>query len=226
MRLIMMGMVIAVAAAACGASGTASSPISPAALAPSSTPAVSTSPPPQQSTATPDPADESLSSPIPTMPPFPGTPLLALASGDVVDPSAVGGCRTVYYLVDVDVGDQCGPFGFEAVLASKPIPISTGEAMMFVAPPTYVFSVADTSLEKGWSVTIAPATALKGVDDAQPDGIPDTVAQVLASGLGPDATVTVRAQKTGDYVLQLGSPMSRDGWTFVGSFYCWLIRVG
>ena len=160
------------------------------------------------------------------MPPFPGVPSLAVGARGGVESPVQGGCGSVYYLTDVVGDDQCGPFVFDAVLASKPVLAGRGQTIRLIAPPTYVCSAADAGLAEGWSVKIATASALKGVEDDQAAGIPQKLVRVLASGLGPNVNVSARTPSTaGDYVIQLVCPMARDGWTFVGGFFYWLIRV-
>ncbi len=123
-------------------------------------------------------------------------------------------------------GDQCGPFLFDAVLRSTPVSASAGQPITITAPSTYAFSVIDADLAVGWSVEVAPAENLRGVRDDQAAGIPAKPARTLASGRGPDKTIHVRAPSTaGDFVLQVSAPVARDGWTFAGAFWYWLIRV-
>lgn len=137
-----------------------------------------------------------------------------------------GGCRTVYYLTEVDVGDQCGPFFFDDVLRLDPVTALVGEAVAIQAPAGYVFSVADASLSDGWSVKVAPASEVQGLQ-GESTGMPSDIGTVLAQGIGPDATVSVTLPtKPGTYVVQLVGPLARDGWTFAGSIYFWLVRVG
>jgi hypothetical protein len=163
---------------------------------------------------------------MPTMPPFPGVPSLAVGAGRAFKSPLQGGCGSVYYLAQVVAEDQCGPFVFDAVLALQPISAQRQQAMTITAPPTYGCSAADAGLAEGWAVGVADAGALRGVVDATAAGMPRRLATVRATGLGPVQKVSVRApSRVGEYVLELACPMDHNGWTFVGGFYYWLIRV-
>jgi hypothetical protein len=123
-------------------------------------------------------------------------------------------------------GDQCGPFAFDAVVKTPPLRVSLGQELTFLPPAAWAFSVKDTSLPTGWSVLVAPASGLAVVEDGTATGIPETLGQAVAAGVGPDIAVTVKAPtKAGDYVLQLAGPIARDGWTILGNLYYWRITV-
>lgn len=122
--------------------------------------------------------------------------------------------------------DQCGPFAFDAVVDAPALRVSPGQELTFVPPSAWAFSVKDTGLPTGWSVVVAQASALAGVEDETATGIPETLGHTFATGSGPDAEVTVKAPtKVGDYVLQLAAPLARDGWTILDGLYLWRITV-
>ena len=53
------------------------------------------------------------------------------------------------------------------------------------------------------------------------------IGTVVAEGLGPNNRVSVRMPaRKGTYVVELTGPLARDGWTFPGSLYYWLVEVG
>lgn len=153
-------------------------------------------------------------------------PKLSVGSVHGVESSVQGGCGTAFYGTDAVGGDQCGPFLFGAVLRSTPISVSAGQAIPISAPSTYALYVIDAGLAIGWSVEVAPAANLKGVEDDQAAGLPAELARTLARGRGPDTTMHVRAPSTaGAFVLQVAASVVRDGWTFADAFWYWLIRV-
>ncbi len=170
--------------------------------------------------ATASPSAEPMATPPPTMPPFPRTPTL-----DGHASSLEAGCRAVYYLDEMSTSDQCGPVSFDEVLRAKPISFSPGEQVTIVAPPDYVFSAIEAGLPDGWSVKIAPASDLTGLEVGF-YGMPKQVGRLLASGIGPDRRVRMTLPtKAGTYVVQLAAPLVRDGWTFAPNFSYWLVRV-
>ena len=163
---------------------------------------------------------EPVATPPPTIPPFPRTPTL-----DGHASSLEAGCRSVYHLSEYSTGDQCGTVTFDEVLRAKPIDFSSGEQVTIAAPPDYVFSAIDANLPDGWSVMIASASDLDGLEVGL-TGMPSEVGNVLASGPGPDREVQVTLPtKAGIYVVQLAAPLVRDGWTFAPSLAYWLVRV-
>ncbi len=171
-------------------------------------------------TATSSPSAEPIATPLPTIPPFPRTPTL-----DGHASSLEAGCRAVYYLSEMSTSDQCGPVGFDEVLRAKPIAFSPGEQVTIAAPPHYVFSAIDANLPDGWSVRIAPASDLEGLEVGS-TGMPKKVGRLLASGIGPDRKVRITLPtESGSYVIQLAAPLVRDSWTFAPSLAYWLVRV-
>jgi hypothetical protein len=171
-------------------------------------------------TATASPPAEPMATTPPTMPPFPRTPTL-----DGHASSLEAGCRAVYYQSEYNTGDQCGPVSFDEVLRAKSIAFSPGEQVTIAAPPHYVFSAIDANLPAGWSVMIASASDLEGLDIGL-HGMPKKAGRLLARGIGPDRRVRVTLPtKAGSYVVQLAAPLVRDGWTFAPSLAYWLVRV-
>ena len=160
------------------------------------------------------------------MPPFAGVPSLAVGAGGGIESPVQGGCGSVYYLTDLVGEDTCGPLVFDAVLASKPVLAGTAQSISLTAPPSYACSAALRDWPRAGRQRSHARAPSKGVEDDQAAGIPQKPARVLASGLGPNENVSARTpSKAGDYVIQLACPMARDGWTFVGGFFYWLIRV-
>jgi hypothetical protein len=160
---------------------------------------------------------------LPTLPPFPGIPTLG---GHMSELEA--GCRgTIYYKTKALHADQCGLPLFDEVLRLDRLTASPGERLLIEAPDGYAFSVADAQLSEGWSVRIAPSSALRRGVEIPLGGMEPHVGHVVARGLGPNARVRVKVPaKKGTYVVELTGPLARDGWTFPGSLYYWLVKVG
>jgi hypothetical protein len=157
------------------------------------------------------------------MPPFPGLPTLAgIAAG------FQAGCRgTIYYLRTPIHGDLCVLPLFDEVLRLDRLNAEPGERLLIQAPDGYSLSVADTPLSEGWSIRIAPSSALKRGREIPVSGISPRVGDVVARGLGPSDHVRVRMPtRKGTYVVELTGPLARDGWTFPGSLYYWQVTVG
>jgi hypothetical protein len=160
---------------------------------------------------------------LPTLPPFAGLPTL-----DGHRSGLQAGCRgTIYYLTTPIHGDACGLLRWDEVLRLDPLRASLRARVLLEAPEAYVFSVADAHLASGWSVRIALARALRRGTDIPLDGIASRIGTVVASGLGPNKRISVRMPaREGRYVVELTGPVARDGWTFPGSLYYWLVEVG
>jgi hypothetical protein len=157
------------------------------------------------------------------MPPFPGSPEL---NGQ--PPTLDAGCRTVYYLAEAIVGDQCGPITYKDVLAGDRVRVGAGAKVRIVAPPTFVFSSEVSGLlvnGYGWSVSMSDSSAV-GDLVVGPQGLPPEVARVLRAGAGTTSEVVVTMPTTpGTYILEMVGPLERDGWTFAGDLYEWAVDV-
>jgi hypothetical protein len=160
---------------------------------------------------------------LPTMPPFAGIPTL-----DGHPSGFQAGCRgTLFYLTTPIHGDVCALLPVDEIHRLDRLDVAAGDRLVIEAPDGYAFSVADARLEKGWSVGIAPLSALKRGTDIPLDGVTHDVGNVVRRGLGPDKRLAVRMpNRKGTYVIELTGPLARDGWTFPGSIYYWLVEVG
>lgn len=142
-----------------------------------------------------------------------------------IAPSDQGGCRAVYYLADVEVGDQCGPHAF--VLDAPAVVVAPGETLTFSAPVAWVFSSGELGGRVAWSVTVAPVEVLEDLGEGEQESIPPgRGARVIGTGRGPAARVEVEAPtERGEYLVQLAVDLARDGWTFADNRYFWRISV-
>jgi hypothetical protein len=209
---------------------------SPSAATPTATPQASVTPTPSLTpapTPTPLPTDEpevETPSPAeaterPTVPPFPAppdSPTIAVDGGEGIVASQRGGCGGIWYLAEMVASDGCGPGGYEQAVSVDPIGVEPGVTMAIIAPADWHIG-SDPALAETWTVRVA---GTDGLDDGVETYAEFPGGRILDTGTAPRRVIRVEAPtRSGDYLLQLGSPMARDGFTFDGGRWYWHIRV-
>jgi hypothetical protein len=157
----------------------------------------------------------------PSLPPWPGAPRLA----GIVS-LWQGGCASLYDRTELVGADACGPFEFDPLLASTPMRVDVAARLVLRSPPGASYSGAAAGIDAEWTVRIAPAAALAGLEESGPDGMPTGTGTIPLHGLGPDTAIIVTAPaKPGLWVVQVMGPVTDGRWTWTESVYYWLVRT-
>jgi hypothetical protein len=171
---------------------------------------------------TPSPVDATERPSVPDFPKPPGMPTIAIDGGERIEPSQRGGCGGVWYLAEMVASESCGPVGYEEALGADPTAVEPGAPIAVIAPLDWHIG-SDPALDWEWVVRVAGTDGLAGAVESYAE-FPG--ARRLEAGMNPRRVVRVEAPtQSGDYLIQLGGPMARDGFTFVGGRWDWHIRV-
>ena len=205
------------------------------AASPQTTPAPSAAPasiPAIDPSASPVPTDAASSEPTeppatdppavePSLPPPPGDPRLA-----GVTSTWRGGCGAVFDGPKMFSIDDCGPTTFSGLLDSAPIRVVSGARLVVRPPDGFAFSWVSAHQPGAWTLKLATAAELAGVDGSDVQRFPTGIGTILAHGRGPDVAVVITMPtRSGVYVVEYDGPLAKDGWTFAASAWYWLVRV-
>jgi hypothetical protein len=170
---------------------------------------------------TPRPADATERPTVPPFPDPPGLPTIAVEDGARIEASMPGGCGGVMYLAEEVAWDGCGPRTFDQALQADPTVVDSGAVIAIVAPPDWRIGT-DPAVARPWAVRVAGTAGLEG----EPETYEGDFGRDVLRGTSPRRVIRVEAPaRSGDYLLQLESGMTRDGFTITGGRWYWHIRV-
>jgi len=190
---------------------------------PTATPRPTTTPPPtdEPETETPRPVDATERPSVPDFPDPPGSPSIAIGDATRIEASMAGGCGGVMYLAEEVAWDGCGPRTFDAALKADPSVVGPAVVIAVIAPPDWRIGT-DPAVARPWAIRVARTSGL----DGQSETYEGDFGRVLSTGTAPRRVIRVEAPtRSGDYLLQLESGLTHDGFTVTGGRWYWHIRV-
>ena len=148
-------------------------------------------------------------------------PVIAIDGGERIEASLRGGCGGVLYLAEQIAWDECVPPTFDEALQAEPTVVDPGVVIAIIAPTEWRIG-SDPAVERPWFVRLAGTDGLKG----ESESYSGQFGRELSTGVAPRRVIRVDAPtRPGDYLLQLESGVTRDGFTITGSRWYWHIRV-